>query len=224
MRTLGWMTVAITLVACGGGQTQRTGTGSLTERGREPRAEPMPHQQCIGSGGDVQQVDVNNDSRADVRTVVRNGRPFCRETDANFDGRVDIVRFFDEQGREVRVEDDYDFDGKIDVVQEFANGVIRADVMDTNFDGRTDTWRDYEAGRIAVLRRDRNNDGRVDMWEYYDAGGRMAREAFDNDGDGQPDAAPDAGAPASSGGTAPAPAAAATTTPAATTAADGGNS
>jgi hypothetical protein len=152
----------------------------------------MPHQPCVEAGGEIENVDVNNDGRPDVRTVRRGGRLFCRETDANFDGRVDIVRFFDEQGRPLRVEDDYDFDGRIDVVATYENGDIVSDVLDTNFDGLIDTWRDYRGGNVAELRRDTNSDGRPDIWERFDESGRRIWRAVDADGDGRPDETPDA--------------------------------
>jgi hypothetical protein len=162
----------------------------------------MPHQSCIEgvSQGDIVAVDVNGDGRPDIRTVMRGGRPYCRETDANFDGRVDIIRFFDDQGRPTRVEDDYDFDGRIDVVATYENGVIVSDMLDTNFDGRTDTWRDYENGHVSEMRRDTNSDGRVDTWERFDERGRLIYTGLDTNGDGEPDAPADAGTPGAPGG------------------------
>jgi len=149
----------------------------------------MPHQACVeAGGGDVATLDVNGDSQVDIRTLMIGGRPRCRETDANFDGRVDIYRWFDSAtGNVERVEDDYDFDGRIDVVATFEGGVVVRDVLDTNFDGRTDTWRDYRNGRVSELRRDADGDGRVDTWERFDDAGRITFEATDANRDGQPD-------------------------------------
>lgn len=182
------------MAACGPSPAPQTATHSSTRAAHnQPRATPMPHQTCVDGGGDVQQVDVNGDGHADIRTVMRGGHVYCRETDANFDGRVDIVRWFDDQGHVTRVEDDYDFDGRVDVVATYENGEIHTDVLDTNFDGRTDTWRDYTHGRVSELRRDSNGDGRVDMWEDFDDSGRLVHSAVDANGDGQPDADSDGG-------------------------------
>lgn len=219
--------VAVTLLgltqgACSG--SQQTGSISgpsradTSERNRE-RGEAMPHQACIEGSSGVEALDVNGDGRPDLRTLMRDGRPYCRETDANFDGRVDIVRFFDPQGRTLRVEDDYDFDGRIDAVAFYVDGQLDHDVLDTNFDGRSDTWRDYRNGRIRELRRDTNADGRVDFWEHYNAEGRVERTEVDRDGDGQPDTAPGDGGAASAasgeGGAAPSDASATPAAPAA---------
>jgi hypothetical protein len=199
-------------IACGpqantSGNAARSGQDQA--RNSAPHGEPMPHEQCVAGGGETVQHSVGNDRPTPVVEVRRGGRLYCRETDANFDGRVDITRFFDDQGRVTRVEDDYDFDGKLDVVATYREGTIVSDVLDTNFDGRTDTWRVYEGGRLTRAQRDANSDGIVDMWEEFDARGVATRTLTDTNGDGLPDGEPDAGvrpasAAASSGGAIPA--------------------
>lgn len=175
------------LSACSGeNATAGTGRQSDSVASREPRGEPMPHEDCV-TGTDVQERDVNGDGTPDIRTAMEGGRPRCRETDANFDRRVDIYRWFDEGGQVTRVEDDYDFDGRIDVVASYEGGRIVRDVLDTNFDGRTDTWRTYTEGRLAELRRDSDGDGRVDTWERFDSEGRVTYAALDANRDGEPD-------------------------------------
>lgn len=199
------------------GASNATRRNASAQGPQEPRGEPMPHQQCIVGTGAVA-VDVNNDGQPDVRTMMEGGRPRCRETDANFDGRVDILRWFDANGAVTRVEDDYDFDGRIDVVATFENGVVVRDILDTNFDGITDTWRDYRNGRVVELRRDADGDARVDTWERFDDNGRLTYAAVDSNHDGQPDEEPRA---TSDAGTTPA-APTATDASTAPRAADGG--
>lgn len=199
--------LAAIAIACGPQSNSNSGntlqnTGRSTARG--PQVEPMPHEACVGSGGDETRLSVGADRSVPVVEVRRGGRLFCRETDANFDGRVDITRFFDDQGRVRRVEDDYDFDGKLDVVANYRDGVIVSDILDTNFDGRTDTWREYQTGRLVRSQRDSNSDGVVDMWEDFDERGNVSRTRTDADGDGRPDEDADAGArPAASATPAP---------------------
>lgn len=211
-------------LACGPQSNTNNTTlrSSNASRPDGPRAQPMPHESCVGSGGEETRLSVGTDRPVPVVEVRRNGVLFCRETDANFDGRVDIVRFFDEQGRVRRVEDDYDFDGRIDVVALYREGQIVEDVLDTNFDGRTDTWREYVDGRLARSMRDSNADGIVDLWEDFDERGNLVRTRVDANGDGRPDEDGDGGArpaPASSSG----PASGASAPPATpSSAADGG--
>lgn len=218
----GALTVAAALWGCSStdaGSTARR-SGESEAAAREPRGEPMPHETCV-AGTNAEPMDVNNDGQPDIRTVMEGGRPRCRETDANFDGRIDIYRWFDASGAVTRVEDDYDFDGRVDVVAFFEGGVVTRDILDTNFDGRTDTWREYRNGRVAELRRDSDGDARVDTWERFDANGRVVYAATDGNRDGTPDEDADAGvatagdAGAALATTPAAPAPAAPTTPAA---------
>jgi hypothetical protein len=221
--------VVVGLLGCGPPNNSNSSTLATPRqaRGDGRRVEPMPHEPCVGSGGEETRMAVGTDRPVPVVEVRRAGRLFCRETDANFDGRVDITRFFDEQGRVRRVEDDYDFDGKVDVVALYREGEVTEDVLDTNFDGRTDTWRNYRGGRVATSMRDSNSDGVVDLWEDFDERGTLVRTRSDADGDGQPDAEDGGARPASadaSSSATPAPAADAMTQPPTTPAAsaDGG--
>ncbi len=191
---------AVVIAGCSSDATSGVGrrSGESAAASREPRSAAMPHEACV-TGTDVTTLDVNGDGQVDIRTEMSGGRPRCRETDANFDGRVDILRWFDpSSGQVTRVEDDYDFDGRIDVVATFEGGAIARDVMDTNFDGLTDTWREYRGGRVVELRRDADGDGRVDTWERFDDSGRVTYSATDANRDGSPDE-DDAGTPASAG-------------------------
>ncbi len=197
MKGLGKMTAVAVLTAACGSNSATSGQGrhgsNDTPGTNEPHGEPMPHQQCVGSGGHVDAEDVNHDGRPDIWTVTRDGHVVCRESDANFDGRVDIYRWVDTTGRPTRVEDDYDFDGRIDSVGLYSGGVIQSDMLDTNFDGITDTWRTYVNGHLRELRRDSNGDGMVDTWERYDDTGRLVWAAEDTNHDGRPDSVTDAG-------------------------------
>ncbi len=224
MRRCGWLLGAMLGIAACGSENTAGSVGrrsNAAEAHHEPQGEPMPHQECIAAGGDIQSVDVDGNGQPDVRTVMEGGRAKCRETDANFDGRVDIYRWFDlSNGFVTRVEDDYDFDGRIDVVSTWENNLPVRDILDTNFDGRTDTWRDYRDGHISELRRDADGDGRVDTWERFDTTGAVTYSAIDADHDGEPDGAPAAAnaAPATTpAATPPAATTPAATTPAATT-------
>lgn len=194
--------LAVALWGCSSSDSTASARRSTTAQGpQEPRGAPMPHETCVVGTGAVA-MDVNNDGQTDVRTMMEGGRPRCRETDANFDGRVDVYRWFDAEGAVTRVEDDYDFDGRIDVVVTYEHGVPVRDVLDTNFDGITDTWRDYRNGRVVELRRDANNDARVDTWERFDEAGRLTYAAIDANHDGQPDPEPRPAAGASTADTA----------------------
>src|SRR5579864_6721132 len=73
-----------------------------------------------GAPGDrVRTEDRNGDGRPDVwRTYDRRGRLTEVAFDTNFDGRSDVLEYYD-QGALVRRETDRNFDGRVDLVESF---------------------------------------------------------------------------------------------------------
>lgn len=140
----------------------------------------------------VQNFDLNRDGRADVHVVSQNGMARCRETDLNFDGQVDMVRFFDQQGQEVGAYMDLDFDGQVDMMETHPQGHSNRTVVaiDTNFDGRWDRWRHQENDRVVEEQQDTDGDGSPDNWEWFDNNGQIIATSRDDDGDGAPDNPP----------------------------------
>ncbi len=110
----------------------------------------------------------------------------CREVDLNYDGIKDVFRFYNDEGRPTREEADRDFDGRIDVMAYFEGGTIAREEWDTNRDARADTWIYFERGAPNRGERDTNFDGRADAWEYYE-GGHVQRIGYDLDNDGRVD-------------------------------------
>jgi hypothetical protein len=115
----------------------------------------------------------------------------CREADLNADGIKDVVRYYNEEGRPVREEADRDFDGRIDIITYFQDGRVVRQEIDSDEDGRIDTKIFFERG--VMLRTERDLSGRStasswrpDRWEYFE-NGRMVRMGTDLDGDGTVD-------------------------------------
>jgi hypothetical protein len=93
---------------CGGGPTAVADgpTGS-----RDTAEEAAVREQCEPEGRRVEAVDVNNDGTPDIRHVYEGSTERCAQFDMNFDGIVDVTRFFAPDGRSVvREEHDFDFD------------------------------------------------------------------------------------------------------------------
>lgn len=147
----------------------------------------------------------------------------CREVDLDHDGTKDLFRFYNAEGRTVREEEDRDFDGRIDVISYFDRGEVVRREMDTNRDGQVDMRVFYRERRPYRAERELNNnnspDFRADYWEYYDARGTIVRMGWDYNGDERADqwdrtdrvtpnvpTAPEDETPASADGGAPAPA------------------
>ena len=79
----------------------------------------------LAGPGETRTVDVNSDGAVDVWEVTRGGVRYCREADLNFDGRPDLVTFYDADGREeTRREMDLDFDGEADVIEVRVGGMV----------------------------------------------------------------------------------------------------
>ncbi|MBX3271935.1 MAG: hypothetical protein KF729_16825 [Sandaracinaceae bacterium] len=115
----------------------------------------------------------------------------CREADLNGDGVKDVVRYYNDEGRPLREEADRDFDGRMDMITFFQDGRIVRQEQDTNGDGRVDTKIFFERGRMVRTERDlagRSTAARwqPDRWEYFEDG-RMVRMGTDIDGDGNVD-------------------------------------
>lgn len=126
-----------------------------------------------------------------VYAVVKDGEQSrrvlrCREVDTNFDGRKDVVRRYDPEGRPATEASDSNYDGRLDTWVRFRQGRISEVEVDRNADGKPDELRRFSEGRLARIRRDTNDDGRPDQFELY-SDGSLERIGVDADGDGRVD-------------------------------------
>lgn len=148
---------------------------------------------------ETSEYDTSGDDIPDVRKVfVRLGDPatsrlvlICREADVNGDGRKDVIRIYDDEGRSLREDVDRNFDGKIDQHTVFQNGQIVVHEYDDNFDGKLDTKIYYDGGKPVRAEKDlagrsTPDQWRPDRWEYYDDG-KTVRMGTDLDGDSRVD-------------------------------------
>lgn len=146
-------------------------------------------------GREVSEYDTSGDDVPDVRKVFlslgEEGAArlvlICRENDVNGDGRKDVVRYYDDDGRSLREEADRNFDGKMDSITVYQNGAVMRQESDENYDGKIDTKIYFEAGKPQRAERDLKGrstatEWHPDRWEYYE-GGRMVRMGTDLDGD-----------------------------------------
>jgi len=142
---------------------------------------------CDFDGNRTDQVDLNQDGRADLVAIFdADGSTLrCRQADFNFDGRLDAY-FHYEQGVLVREQFDLDYDGSIEIGRHYEKGELVLDEQDLDRDGIVDAWRRYDEGRLLRIETDRDGDGRADMFTYYVAG-RVDRIGYDVDGDGRVD-------------------------------------
>jgi len=215
---------ASALSACGASSKSST-TPRLSDASviaRDPNLDDR--ERCQTPKRRVETLDLNGDGQPNIYHVFEGEQRVCSEFDLNFDGKVDIVRFYDtDQVRPIREEYDYDFDGLVDEVLIYEDGLLVRKEMDTNFDHKIDTWLLCHNGRVLIAERDRRLMGRPDVFERYEDGlliearydddldgvidrvetfqnGRLIEIAVDHDGDGAMDErtrirAEEAGAP-----------------------------
>jgi hypothetical protein len=135
---------------------------------------------------DVRKVYQMIGEGAEVRSIL-----VCREVDLNHDGTKDMFRFYNEEGRTLREEEDRDFDGRIDVISFFENGEVVRREMDTNGDGQVDMrvfYRDHNPYRAErEMNADHDPEFHPDYWEFYDSHGHVTRMGWDYDRDGRAD-------------------------------------
>lgn len=143
----------------------------------------------------VEVLDLNSDSKPDVwsYSVEAKGpdgksihRVVRKELDINWDGRVDITKFYDDRENVNRELMDLDFDGKVDVVTFYEKGVVVRKERDLDSNSKPDLWIYYEKARLVRKERDSNADGKVDYWEYWE-NDQVDRVGEDLDGDGKVD-------------------------------------
>jgi hypothetical protein len=182
------------LSGCAGGKSAERGAGAQGGAA-EARKEAEPIQPERSGSERAEEKDVNGDGTPDVWTYTvgekdaggkEQERRVRQELDLNWDGRVDLTRYFDPNGDPARETLDLDYDGKVDATYFFEKGVNTRRERDINGDGRADSFIFYERGALVRKERDTNTDGKVDYWEYWE-GGQVDRIGEDLDGDGTVD-------------------------------------
>jgi len=135
---------------------------------------------------DVRKVFQTVGEASEVHSVL-----VCREVDLNHDGSKDVFRFYNDEGRTLREEEDRDFDGRIDVITYFEGGDVVRRESDTNADGMVDMrlyYRDHRPFRAErELQADSSPDFHADYWEFFDTRGNVVRIGWDYDHDGRAD-------------------------------------
>lgn len=177
-RTLLVSAAALALVAC----------AAKKDPGALPEASVLSLAPA-DDGLTLQTIDINGDTKADVFNYLREregSSPLMvrKETDLNWDSRIDVRAWFDDSGVLSREEMDGDFDGRVDWIDHYQVGTRAMSEIDSNFDGTFDLFKYYEANVMRRKERDTNNDGKIDQWEYFDDKGNVTKVGRDIDGDG----------------------------------------
>ena len=103
----------------------------------------------------IRKYDINKDKKPDIINVFKkipvkdkkgkfNLQISVKMMDLNRDNKIDVWRYFNDDGAVSKEELDLDFDGKIDATDYYTNGVVRRREIDFQFDEKTDTWKYYD--------------------------------------------------------------------------------
>jgi antitoxin component YwqK of YwqJK toxin-antitoxin module len=185
--------LALGATACGGTRTRTPRADKVAE---VTSAAPVQGGQGAKTD-DVRTADLDGNGVPEVYKYVKEiedpAKPgekkavlVRQDLDVNWDGKVDIWRYFDADGQVSKEEWDTDFDGNIDETRTFDAGVVVQSERDRNNDGKTDIWRFYKAGKLERKESDTNGDGKADRWEYFN-GRTVERVGIDRDFDGTVD-------------------------------------
>ena len=118
---------------------------------------------------------------------IENVRVVRKEIDVNFDGTIDVIRFYNRRGVPFREELDTNFDGNVDRRNYYDGDRLVRREIDTNGDGTFDERRHYAEGELFRVERDTTGDGQSDTWQFYERT-QLVRVGRDLDGDGVIDA------------------------------------
>jgi hypothetical protein len=190
-RTL--LVLLLALAACGPTRHRGTANGK-TAADDAADAVTYDRGRCAAKDHRVVRLTTRDDGKPDIwkfyAAVVEAGTRLevlvCKQIDINHDGKVDVVTYYDKEGRVAKEEIDLDFDGKFDETVYYEVGKVVRKEYDRNGDGKTDTWAYFENEKLVRIERDSKFRGKIDTWEYYEAG-RLERVGYDTMGTGRVD-------------------------------------
>ncbi len=131
-------------------------------------------------------IDMNGDGRMDRKRIYRDNRKSRTEVDRNFDGKVDVVNYFDRRGVQKESRYDDNFDGIYETKYRYKNGITHSRESDMNQDGIIDYRAKFRNGNLveAVILGGKH-DSRKKRQKFHM--GKLISAEYDTDGDGSID-------------------------------------
>jgi len=186
--------LAALVPACGGTQKQPANPSADLKVSQSDFGAKFDRSRCDDKGKQVVSLDANGDGKPDViklfLSVAQDGRTVqqlvCKQTDLDFDGKIDLVQYYGPAGDLFMDEYSMDYSGKFNgrtFYQESKK--VRAE-KDMNFDGKPDYFEFFEGGKLVRVERDRTGTGKIDEWQYFE-NGHLDRVGYDTTGSGRVD-------------------------------------
>jgi hypothetical protein len=149
---------------------------------------------CDDNGKQAVTLDANGDGKPDVIKLfiatAQDGHVtqqlVCKQTDLDFDGKIDLVQYYGPNSDLIMDEYSMDYSGRFNGRTFFQEGKKVRSEKDMDFDGKPDYFEYFEGGKLVRVERDRDADGKIDEWQYYE-GGRLDRIGQDTTGSGRVD-------------------------------------
>ncbi len=137
-------------------------------------------------------IDHNNDGVLDEKWIYKKDKSSQSKVDRNFDGKIDVINYFNRQGVIETAEADDDFDGVFETKYKFTYGSLVHQKSDLDQDGNIDLeayfkfgvlykikiignkrsaptkWQQYKLGKLISAKYDSNGDGKFDVVHEYD--------------------------------------------------------
>jgi hypothetical protein len=188
--------ILFSLPAAGCASQQKTagGSGSDLKVSTADFGAKFDRSRCDDQGKQAVTLDANGDGKPDVVklfvAVAQDGHTsqqlVCKQTDLDFDGKIDLVQYYGPNGELFMDEYSMDYSGKFNGRTFFQEGKKVRSEKDMDFDGKPDYFEYFEVGKLVRVERDRNGDGKIDEWQYYE-NGRLDRIGWDTTGSGRVD-------------------------------------
>jgi len=128
-------------------------------------------------------IDHNADGILDEKWFYKNNRITKTESDRNFNGKVDLVHFYDRRGIISKTESDDNFDGIFETTYKYENGHVVLQESDLNNDGKIDYISTFEYGILKesiIFGKNINSPQKHQIFELH----KLISAEFDADGDG----------------------------------------
>jgi hypothetical protein len=121
--------------------------------------------------------DSSDSNKEEGRRLVR------KEIDVDYDGQIDVVRHYTENGELDREKVDLDRDGTFDIVNHFKgeSELARKELLGKK-GKQVVAIRFYAEGKLSKVKRDTDANGTFDYWEFYQDE-ELKRIGYDEDGD-----------------------------------------
>jgi hypothetical protein len=114
-------------------------------------------------------IDTNNDGKPDQWEERDGGRLISIKADRDFNGTIDYIVSFNDNGEKKLEEIDFNYDGNMDDYYFYSNGVLKRREIDSNYDQKVDIWVYLTKGiYVTKFERDTDFDGEIDLIRDYD--------------------------------------------------------